>query len=55
MPFGEVLAAVVVLDRGGPDPPEVAVTVSTDHQVTLTWPDGLRADISLPGVQRPVT
>lgn len=52
MPFGEVLAAVVVLDRGGPDPPEVSVTAAADHegghQITVTWPDGLGTGVTLP-------
>jgi hypothetical protein len=47
-----VLAAVVVLDRGGPDPPEVSVTAAADHegghQITVTWPDGLGTGVTLP-------
>ncbi|OXM61272.1 DUF2264 domain-containing protein [Amycolatopsis vastitatis] len=49
---GTVLAAVVILDRGGPDDPDPALTVAADgrggHHVTLTWPDGVTAEAALP-------
>ncbi len=49
---GAVLAAVVVLDRGGPADPDPALAVAADgrggHHVTLTWPDGVTAEVALP-------
>src|SRR5213079_2877491 len=49
---GTVLAAVVVLDRGGPGDPDPALTIAADgqggHHVTLTWPDGVTAEVALP-------
>lgn len=44
IPFGEVLAAVVVLGRGSPAPHLHVVS----GQVELTWPDGHRITLSLP-------
>ncbi|MEV6831988.1 DUF2264 domain-containing protein [Amycolatopsis sp. NPDC051102] len=44
---GEVLAAVVVLDRGGPGAPDPALTVAGDR-VTLTWSDGLTTEVAVP-------
>jgi hypothetical protein len=46
---GAVFAAVVVLDRGGPDEPDPSVTFAADGRtVTLTWPDGVTAEVALP-------
>ena len=54
--FGEVVAAVVVLDRGGPDEPDPALALTADgaggHRAVLTWPDGVRAEVSLPAPKR---
>lgn len=44
---GQVLAAAVVLDRGGPDAPDVTVGHDGEN-VTLTWPDGFRTTVPLP-------
>ena len=44
-----MFAAAVVLDRGGPDDPDPSVAIAADgHHVTLTWPDGVSAEIALP-------
>ncbi|MEU0534188.1 DUF2264 domain-containing protein [Amycolatopsis tolypomycina] len=46
---GAVYAAVVVLDRGGPDDPDPSLTIAGDGRaVTLAWPDGLTAEVALP-------
>ncbi|MFF1610440.1 DUF2264 domain-containing protein [Amycolatopsis sp. NPDC058278] len=46
---GAVFAAVVVLDRGGPDDADPSLAVAADgRQVTLTWPDGVTAEVPLP-------
>jgi hypothetical protein len=49
---GAVLAAVVVLDRGGPDDADPSLAIARDgqggHHVTLTWPDGVSAEVALP-------
>ncbi|ADJ44981.1 hypothetical protein AMES_3156 [Amycolatopsis mediterranei S699] len=46
---GAVFAAVVVLDRGGPDDADPSLAVAADgHHVTLTWPDGVTAEVPLP-------
>ncbi|HET6708847.1 DUF2264 domain-containing protein [Amycolatopsis sp.] len=49
---GAVFAAVVVLDRGGPDDADPSLAVAADgrggHRVTLTWPDGVTAEVALP-------
>ncbi|MEU5609195.1 DUF2264 domain-containing protein [Streptomyces sparsogenes] len=67
VPYGEVLAAAVALDRGaagdtdgpggpegpaGPDP-AVAVHPTPDgaHRARLTWPDGLTTEVELPAVR----
>ncbi|KDN19082.1 DUF2264 domain-containing protein [Amycolatopsis rifamycinica] len=51
-PPGAVLAAIVVLDRGGPDEPDPSLAIAEDghggHRVTLTWPDGVTAEAALP-------
>ncbi|HEY3480372.1 MAG TPA: DUF2264 domain-containing protein [Streptomyces sp.] len=51
-PPSEVLAASVRLDRGAGDPPEPTVSVrdegNGEHHVTVEWPDGVRADVTLP-------
>ncbi|MGW4061542.1 DUF2264 domain-containing protein [Amycolatopsis sp. NPDC004747] len=45
---GAVYAAVVVLDRGGPDDPDPSSAVDAGGRVvTLTWPDGVTAEIAL--------
>ncbi|MET8847830.1 DUF2264 domain-containing protein [Amycolatopsis sp. NPDC004625] len=44
---GEVFAAVVVLDRGGPVEADPALTVTGDR-VTVTWPDGLATEVTVP-------
>ncbi len=46
-PFGTVFAAAVVLDRGEPEVPEVAVDHDGDDDVTLTWPDGATTTVGL--------
>jgi hypothetical protein len=43
-PFGEVLAAVVILGHGSPVP---HLHVASE-QVELAWPDGHRITLSLP-------
>lgn len=55
VPYGEVLAAAVVLDRDGPNEadqldPTVVVHPGPGggHRVELTWPDGHTTDIDLP-------
>ncbi|MEV8310488.1 DUF2264 domain-containing protein [Streptomyces flavidovirens] len=55
VPYGEVLAAAVVLDRGGPDdadPLDPAVVVHSGpgggHRAELTWPDGHTTEVDLP-------
>ncbi|WP_329047728.1 DUF2264 domain-containing protein [Amycolatopsis sp. NBC_01488] len=45
--LGDVLAAAVVLDRGGAHSADVTVDHDGDD-VTLTWPDGLRTTVPLP-------
>ncbi|GHG43146.1 MULTISPECIES: DUF2264 domain-containing protein [Amycolatopsis] len=46
---GAVYAAVVVLDRGGPDEADPSLAIAADgRHATLTWPDGLSAEVSLP-------
>lgn len=50
--FGAVLAAAVVLDRGGPPVPEVAVDHRGD-EVFLTWQDGDRTAVPLPAGPTP--
>jgi hypothetical protein len=58
LPLGEVLAAVVVLDRD-PDAadPAVALAVHADgrggHRATVTWPDGLHSEAPLPPAPAP--
>ena len=51
VPAGEVLAALVVLDRGGRPAPAVRVAVTPDeggHRITVTWPDALDTTVTLP-------
>jgi hypothetical protein len=52
VPLGEVLAATVRLDRGGDEVPEPTVFVRAigdgSHQVTVTWADGAREDVTMP-------
>ncbi|MEV6624427.1 hypothetical protein AB0M71_26390, partial [Amycolatopsis sp. NPDC051114] len=51
VPAGEVLAALVVLDRGGPPAPAVRVAVTPDeggHRITVTWPDAFDTTVTLP-------
>ncbi|WP_206784986.1 DUF2264 domain-containing protein [Amycolatopsis sp. MtRt-6] len=49
---GAVFAAVVVLDRGGPDEPDPSLTIAPDgrggHRITLAWPGGVTAEVALP-------
>ncbi|MEV5717700.1 DUF2264 domain-containing protein [Amycolatopsis mediterranei] len=46
---GAVFAAVVALDRGGPADPDPVPTIAADgRHVTLTWPDGVTAEVALP-------
>ncbi|MFF4796664.1 hypothetical protein ACFY2M_45370 [Streptomyces sp. NPDC001276] len=51
-PFGEILAAMVLLDRGSPDTADPSLTVHPEpdggHLVTVAWGDGLRTAITLP-------
>ena len=50
VPYGEVVAAAVVLDRGGEDQPFPAVVVHQapgGHRAVLTWPDGLTTEVEL--------
>ncbi|WP_410573904.1 DUF2264 domain-containing protein [Amycolatopsis sp. cmx-4-61] len=50
---GAVLAAVVVLDRDGPDEPDPALTIAADGRTaTLTWPDGVTARVALPAPEQ---
>ncbi|WP_103352293.1 DUF2264 domain-containing protein [Amycolatopsis sp. CA-128772] len=44
---GDVLAAVVVLDRGGAGDPDPSLTTAGDR-VTLTWSDGLITEVTAP-------
>ncbi|MFJ2018511.1 DUF2264 domain-containing protein [Streptomyces nodosus] len=52
LPYGEVLAAVVLLDRGAPDDTDPALTVRPTPDggrlITLIWPDDMRTEIDLP-------
>jgi hypothetical protein len=52
LPLGEVLAAAVHLDRGEGDMAVPALRVRPAaggaHDVTLTWPDGTTAEVTLP-------
>ncbi|MGW0821099.1 DUF2264 domain-containing protein [Streptomyces sp. NPDC002845] len=54
VPYGDVLAAVVLLDRGGPDAPAPALAVhpgpDSGHRAVLTWPDGHTTEVGLPAV-----
>lgn len=54
VPAGEVLAGIVLLDRGGAPPVEPTVLARPDggsgHEVTVEWPDGVRTAVELPGV-----
>jgi hypothetical protein len=43
---GELLAAIVTLDRGGPAPATPKVTAD-GTRITVTWSDGLRTEIDL--------
>ena len=55
VPVGELLAAVVTLDRGGPDALVPTLTVNRDgrgHRVCVEWSDGVRTDIALPRPNR---
>jgi Uncharacterized protein conserved in bacteria (DUF2264) len=46
---GAVFAAVVVLDRGGPEDADPSLAIAADgRHVTLTWPDGVTAEVALP-------
>ncbi|MGW2899599.1 DUF2264 domain-containing protein [Streptomyces sp. NPDC001212] len=51
-PFGEILAAMVLLDRGSPDTADPSLTVHPEpdggHLVAVAWGDGLRTAITLP-------
>lgn len=52
VPFGEVLAAVVVLDRGGPYGADPSLAVREEagggHRAVIVWADGLRTEVGLP-------
>ncbi|AVV45685.1 hypothetical protein C6376_34325 [Streptomyces sp. P3] len=52
VPYGEVLAAIVLLDRGGADVPAPALAVHPTpdggHQAVLTWPDGHTLCVEVP-------
>ncbi|MBE8522100.1 DUF2264 domain-containing protein [Amycolatopsis sp. H6(2020)] len=50
---GAVYAAVVVLDRGGPADRDPSLSVAADgRRVTLTWLDGVIAEVTLPAAPR---
>ncbi|WP_103342046.1 DUF2264 domain-containing protein [Amycolatopsis sp. CA-126428] len=46
---GAVFAAVVALDRGGPEDADPSLAIAADgRHVTLTWPDGISAEVPVP-------